>query len=52
MRILVFPAASSPSINILMSFLPKIFASILPILARWGWGRGVLSEGGKEEGSE
>ncbi len=31
-RILVFPAASSPNINILISLLPKILDSNLPIL--------------------
>ncbi len=31
-RILVFPAASRPSINILMSFFPKSFANAFPIL--------------------
>ena len=33
-RILVFPAASRPSINIRMSFLPNSFASAFPILTR------------------
>ena len=32
MGILVFPAASRPNINILMSFFPNSFASTFPIL--------------------
>lgn len=47
--LLVFPAASNPSINILISLLPKIFDNSLPILSRslgsdcypWGWGIAV-----------